>query len=315
MPDSRLPIAQTDSSAPESPALPRARGEGDRRDLGAAEQRSHGHGACDEGGEDPPRHGRAAPVRPPQRHGRRRAGVTDQNGGADHRRDRGEDQPGGRVHGRRQDRDEGRADDEDELVEDRLVGERRAQLGPVVEHVCPAGADRGPDLREQRPGDHGAEVGPRAVGARLDRERPARPGRRCSPLRREPARAPAPSGRCTVPAPRRRSRWPAGTAPRRRPPAGRSRSGRRRGARCRGSPWPWAAGRRARRWRTPRHRDGSAPGGTARGRWPPHSPPALSLGAGPVGCEVMSSTLGSRDRRGTAPAARSRGSTPSCSAG
>ncbi len=78
---------------------------------------------------------------------------------ADQAADGGGGEAGDRVPGRRQHRDQDRADDEDDLVEHGLEREGGLHLRGSVEQVGPPGAHAGADLGERRPGERREEVG------------------------------------------------------------------------------------------------------------------------------------------------------------
>ena len=136
--------------------------------LGAAEHGSHGDGARDQRGQHLPRH-RGACV-PAAGRGGGRLGVllADQERGAGEGRGHRGGEPGERVHRGGQRGHQGRADDEDHLVDHRLEGEGGEEVALVLDQVRPAGPHGGADLGQPGTGHGGEQVRPRRRPPRLD---------------------------------------------------------------------------------------------------------------------------------------------------
>ena len=176
---------------------------------------------------------------------RRRGGVLGgEEEGPDGAGDDRRGEPGDGVPRGGEDRDEDRAGHEDHLVDRRLEGVRRVDLGAFVEHVRPPGADARADLGEGASGHGDADEGDpvRAAGLDDDHERPSAPRRR--PPRPWSAPVPDRAGRPAAPAGSRGRLPRSGRPPTSRPRGRRSGPRRSRAGRCRWSPSPSADARR-----------------------------------------------------------------------
>ena len=130
-PASRLPSAQSASSTPDSALLPVLVGERDGGDLGAAEQHAQRDAHDRRAARASATASAAGPAGGPVARVGRRLGAAlgGERQAAAHAGDHRGGQPGERVTSGREHGDQGRAEDEDRLVDDRLEREGGLHLG------------------------------------------------------------------------------------------------------------------------------------------------------------------------------------------